>query len=515
MNSFHRVIAQLGDEAAERAENRRRTRNKDTVDTDLRSEKRSLDGPSSTIDEQREFLRVHALPGEIGQHAGNHVRAGDSHAHLGGRRHIGSECLGDRCHGLLGRIEIEMHRAAKQRFREVTRQQIGIGERRCGASTPEACRTGERASALWPDTQHAPVEGGDGAAARADRLDPGDGHDHRKIANFRGRRRQRFTVAHQRNIRAGTPHVHGEDVVLADRATKILDRRDARCGAGQKGMYGEGARFGRRHRSPVGPGDEKLRSRQPRRNVAFHRADIRIHAAAHECIEDTDGCPLIFADTRPDFARQTDFGVFADDTPDRAFDDCLMVRIGVAMEKRDRKPRSAGLHGLSREGLDRLFIDGRLDGAAPKEPFLDLEDHGTVNQRLGAVLENIERVAHSHALEFKQISIALRHEERDFRTLPLDHRIRADGRPVHHQCGLAVFRAKAFKQALKPLFESILKVWWRGGDFKTGDVLLTFTPSTEVGECTADVDADSKHNLLFSPQAKGQVASQQFKGSRL
>ena len=128
------LVAEVGDEVADRAEKTRRGRDEHREGAhDLRDRVRVKRAGAPVGDEREVAWIVAALDGDEPQRTG-HVLVDDREDALGGRLDRGeAHGVGDRLHGRAGRLDVELHLAAEQARRQVA-------ERRRSRRSPSAAR---------------------------------------------------------------------------------------------------------------------------------------------------------------------------------------------------------------------------------------------------------------------------------------------------------------------------------------------------------------------------------------
>ena len=125
------LVAEVGDEVADRAEQagRRRDDHRERAH-DLRHRVR-VQRPGAAVGDERELARVvAALDGDEPQRTG-HVLVDDREDPLGGLLDRGeAHRVGDRLHGRPRRLDVELHLAAEQPRRQVAEDDVRVGDGR-------------------------------------------------------------------------------------------------------------------------------------------------------------------------------------------------------------------------------------------------------------------------------------------------------------------------------------------------------------------------------------------------
>ena len=117
------------------------------------------------------------------------------------------------CKAAFGKVAAQPQPAGQRRLLgQIAAQQIGIRDRRLHAAAAVAGGAGDGAGRARADLQHAAIDPGDRSAAGADRLDRGDGHHDREVADAAVMRGHDMAVTDHRDVRAGATHVHGQQV---------------------------------------------------------------------------------------------------------------------------------------------------------------------------------------------------------------------------------------------------------------------------------------------------------------
>ena len=211
-----------------------------------------------------------------------------------GSFHLASELACDACERPRGPVAVQGHPPAEQpSTRQPAEQQVGVGDGRGGSAPTVAGRAGVRPRALRPDLEQSiPVEPGDGAAARPDRLYVDAREPDRKAGHRTLEGDVRPQVPHQRDVRAGPAHVEGDEIA-GTRAAPGIDRADhPGRRPRQGGAHGKGAGAGRRHEAAVRLVDPDAGVRHPLRESRFEARHVLVHDRLQPCVQHRGGAAL-------------------------------------------------------------------------------------------------------------------------------------------------------------------------------------------------------------------------------
>ena len=225
---LHEVVAHVGDELADGAQDARRRRHDQPGDLQLARHRRAVHGTGAAEGHQRGEARVVAALHRHDADAAHDV--GVRHAQDAGRggHRVEPERVRDvRLDSGARRGGIEPQCAAEPRLAaEPAEHQVGVGDGRPRAAAAVARRPRHGFRAHGPDAQGAAVvDPGDGAAAGADGDDVDGGQPHGDLPDAGRARRLRAAVADQADVGAGAADVHGDDVVGACQPARHAPRR--------------------------------------------------------------------------------------------------------------------------------------------------------------------------------------------------------------------------------------------------------------------------------------------------
>ena len=409
---------------------------------------------------------------------------------------IRAERGGDRLHRCLGEIAAQAQAAGERRvLREIAAEEIGVGDGRARAALPVAGRPRRGAGRARADFQHGSVEPGDRAAAGADRLDGGDGHHQREIADAPVMRHHRALAADQRDVRAGAAHVHGQQIGLVEHRAERGGGGDAGGGAGEQRVDRHARRLARTHHAAIRLGDEQPRFWQLGAEEIVELREIAGHGAACIGVEQGRGGALVFLRLRPDLVREDEIEI-GERRADRLRRRDLMGGIAVGVQEADRdgcgtrRDRSArGLHGL-------LGAERRVHAAIGEQPLLDLEHHAARDEWGRAVAEEIDGPVHPQSRDVEDVLEPGGDEQRERRAAALDHRVRADRGAVHDERVVLRCEAALRKHLAQARFHAFREIGRRRRHLEgldRGVAGRVAVPDREIREGAADVDADAKH----------------------
>ncbi|HKX00907.1 MAG TPA: hypothetical protein VJX71_00295 [Methylomirabilota bacterium] len=112
------------------------------------------------------------------------------------------------------------------------------------------------------------------------------------------------------------------------------------------------------------------------------------------------------------------------------------------------------------------------------------------DQRLRTVAVEIERVRQAEALDLEHVAEALGHQETEPRAGALDERVHRDRGAVDHEVDGARIDAVLVGQPIEPVLDGPGEVRRRRRHLQAGDVVRLRVVEGEVGEGSADVDAE-------------------------
>ena len=276
------VLAQVGDQAAERVGEPRPRRHEHLGDAKLARDRHGMQRPGPAEGEQHEVARVVAARQRHQPDGAGHVGIGEpedggSGILDGEAERPGQPVADGGAHGL--HVDGALDGGEARRI-EPAEHQVGVGDGGLAAAAAVADRPRRRAGRLGAHLQHAGrVERRDGAAAGADRAHVHHRHvDRQAVGDGQLRRHLRHAAVDQRHIGGGAAHVVGDGV--------------AEARLGERGRRGDHARGRpRHHRLGRVAGDQ---ARGDRAAVAVHDQEVAREAAllqlalqpAHVAVED-------------------------------------------------------------------------------------------------------------------------------------------------------------------------------------------------------------------------------------
>ena len=332
------LVAEVGDEIADGAEQARRRRHEDGERPHQLGDGVRVERPGAAVGDEREVARVvAALDGDEAQRA-RHVLVHDREDSLRGlldRRE--AHRVGDRLDRGARRLDVERHLAAEQLRRKVTEHDVRVGHGRQLAAPAVGGRAGSGARRLRPDAERLRQLGhvGDRAAARADRVDV-DGRD--ADAEVRDRRLapdRRLPVLAERDVGGRPSHVEREDVLEAGLGGDEEGAGDTAGRPGEHRVDRVPRRLAGRHQPRVGAEDVHVRLRADRLELGLEAVhvvgDLRPHVGVHAGRQR----PLVLPELGQDLGAERHREARVEALDDGA--DLLLVRgVHVGVDQRDR-----------------------------------------------------------------------------------------------------------------------------------------------------------------------------------
>ncbi len=392
---------------------------------------------------------------------------------------------------LLGERAVEPHPPAQEAIGvEEAAHEESVGERGVLAAAAVAGRPGTRARALGTHLGHADlVDPGDGAAPRPDGGDAHHRHHHRDTADVFRRAVARAAVLHHRNIRARAAHVERDQVAEAGRGGDVGRPDDPGRRAGQERRHR--LRPGRRHRhnAAVGLGHVGDRGHPARGQRRLEALEVPAHLRLHVGVHHRERGALVLARFRPHLVRGGHRhagrrGLGQGARP------ALVGRIAVGVDEADHEPldalRGQPVGGRGHGGL----VQRGIDPAVGPEALRDLSDARAGDQRLGTAAVEIERVRQAETLDLEDVPEPLGHQEAEPRAGALDQRVHRDRGAVDHHVDRAGIDALLTREAVEAVLDGPGEVRRRRRHLQAGDVVGLRVVEREIGEGSADVDAE-------------------------
>jgi hypothetical protein len=404
------VAALLARDEAERREDARCGRHEHGRDLELVRELTRVERPRSTERDQREVARVVAALHRDEADRAQHLGVRNPHSILGG----------DLAERRLGGASVELEPARKL-IRKPPEQEIGVRHGRPRPAEAIARRARVRPRALRACTQRAPrVPPDDGTPAGADGLEVDRRYADREPADGALGRAPRRSGRNQGDIRRGSAHVERDRAFEAGEPGN--ERRANRAGRGARdehrrrvsGALLEACDTARRAHDER-RGKPRLRAAVPQRREipGDDRAEVRVGHRRRRA--------LVLAELGRDLVRG-DHARTRQPPPELARDRRLVLGMAEREQEADRD-------GLGIELGERVEIEGLEDAVGPKplaNPVAVLES----NQRLGVPLAQAVEVRSRLPAQVQQVLESHGCDERRPRALPLEQRVRGDGRPV-------------------------------------------------------------------------------------
>ena len=482
------VVADVGDDAAERARYSRIARHDGPLQADAADHRADVQCPAAAEGKRHESAGVVAAFDRHEPDGAGHFGVGNTDDGFCRRDRIQSErpphMLDD---GVMRRLRIEPGKLAADGPLAVDapEHEIGVRQRRSRIALAVAggSRPGARALGTYfeqpplVDVRNGPAAGADGGD-----LDHGRADDEAEV-DGRLRRQRRLAVGDQRDVEGRAAEIGGDHVRIAraggdGSGCDHAGGRTRHGGADRKAPGG-----GRRHHPAVRLHDverapERLlleRSLELGEVAADDRLQIGVERRRRRALElaylgqDLGGDRDVLVGPEP-----------ADDARGR----CLVLGAGVGVDEADGYGLRAPLDELPRRGLHIPLRQGNEEAAVGEDPLVDLEPQVAIDNRPEVPLEPPGHwpVAAAH---LNNVAEALGRHEADARALPLEKRVGASCRAVHDRLQRADRR-----QPLESLDEArglIAAVRRHLGD---GELPPLAVVEEEVRERPPDIDAD-------------------------
>ena len=256
------ILAQVGDQAAQRIGEARPRRDQHLGDAELARQRHRVQRPGAAEGEQREVARIEAARQRHHADGAGHVRVAEPDD--GRRRRIDvdaqrpGELVGEDLAHLRHR---HRPRHGQQPLRvQPAQHQVGVGDGGLGAAAAVADGPRIGARRLRPDLQHAGrVDRGDRAAAGADALHVHHRHvDRQAVVDGELGRHLRHAAVDQRHVGGGAAHVVGDGVAHARLRQRRRRRHHARGRARHDGLGRLARHHAGRHGAAVAVHDQQV-----------------------------------------------------------------------------------------------------------------------------------------------------------------------------------------------------------------------------------------------------------------
>ena len=428
------LVAEVGDEIADGAEQAGRRRHEDRERPHQLGDGVCVERPGAAVGDEREVARVvAALDGDEAQRA-RHVLVHDREDSLRGllgRRE--AHRVGDRLHRGARRLDVERHLAAEQLRRQVPEHDVRVGHRRQLAAPAVGGRAGGGARRLRPDAQRLRQLGhvGDRAATRADRVDV-DGRD--ADAEVRDRRLapdRRLPVLAERDVGGRPSHVEREDVLEAGLGGDEEGAGDTAGRPGEHRVDRVPCRLAGRHQPGVRAEDVHVRLRPDRLELGLEAihvvGDLRPHVGVHAGRQR----PLVLPELGQHLGAERHREARVEALDDGA--DLLLVGwVHVGVDECDGERLDARLDEVADDLLDLRLVDRDDDRTAGVQALDCLTRVGERRRRIGLDHDDPprQRAGRLGAGEMEDLPEARRRDQPDARPLGLEHGVRRDGRAV-------------------------------------------------------------------------------------
>ncbi len=355
------LVAEVGDEVADRAEQARCRRDDHWERPHQLRERVCVQGAGAAVGDQREVAGVvAALHGHEPQRT-RHVLVDDRDDSLGGLLgRVEAHRVGNRLHGCPRRLDVERHLAAEQARREMAENDVGIRNRRLGAALAIRGRAGLGACRLGTDAQRFRQlrHVRDRAAACADGVHVHRGHLDPEVTDRRLAPDRRLPVLAERHVSRRPAHVEREDVVVARLARDEQRAGDAARRAGEDAVDRVAGGFACRHQARVGAEDVHFGFGADPAQLLLEAVDIVRHLRPHVRVHAGRQGPLVLAELGQHLGRERHREARVQTLDDLA--DLPLVRpVHVRVDQRDRQRLDTRLDEVADDRLDLLLVDGR------------------------------------------------------------------------------------------------------------------------------------------------------------
>jgi len=275
----------------------------------------------------------------------------------------------DRCHPLAGDGGATgTHRVGG----ESAQQQLGVGDRRLGATTPVADRPRPGTCRPWAHSERPTVvHPGDRATAGADGVDVDHRHPDRVGADAQIGRDRRLAAFDQADVTGGPAHVHRDQLLTPSQARHVLGPLHTCCRPRQKRIDGAPPRSVDVDEPAVG-----LHDRRPDRDALFGEprlksAEIVVHHGDQRRVQRRRQRAFVLADLRQDRARARDghAEVRCSDVFGQAALVCVVL---VGEQQADGDAIDAGGRELLDDGVDSGVLEWLAHGTPLVQALCDL-----------------------------------------------------------------------------------------------------------------------------------------------
>ena len=306
-------------------------------------------------------------------------------------------------------------------------------------------------------------------------------------------------VVDDRPLCGGTAHVERKDLGLVDQSAVIGAHQGARHGPrlDQPNRKATGD-LGRRH-AAVGRHHEKLAAETHLRRAPLQRMQVAIDHGLGVGVDRRRRPSLELLREGTHFRRngQVEVGKLAFDQPPNRL---LVGGIGVGMEK---------TYG---EGLDTEFSDQSLgsfanlverqlvfDPAIEMGALRHLGPMGPWHDRLGEPQSQIAHFVAFFLADIQGVPKSLGDQHAGYRALALYGQVRDKGCPMNDHVDPGDIEPVSIQQFLGAAKNRRGRILGRGQDLVNGNGPLVLIDQCEIGECAADVDAETMTHAAFRP----------------
>ena len=223
--------------------------------------------------------------------------------------------------------------------------------------------------------------------------------------------------------------------------------------------------------------------------MVVEAAEIRLDHGTDIGVERRRRGALVFPVLPQDLVRQRDEYVghcAPHDLPDAP----LVRRIRVRVEQAHSHRLDAPLKHRAHKLFDRCVVERDQNLACGVDPFRHFERQAALDQRTGAVEEQVERFDPVAPSDHVDITKTFGRNQRGARPFPLEHRVDCDGRAVEHfgePRHVAAHEIERVRHTLR---------WICGNGRRLGRDDVAVDDADEIGERAADVHADRVHEFF-------------------
>ncbi len=420
---------------------------------------------------------------------------------------VDAERARDASHRRLGGRRVEAGSPAQEVGGiEEPQHHIGVGDGGVTAPAPIAGGARHRARALGAHVQDAAhVHRRDGAAARSQRVNVDARQRHLAAAHRLVAGEMRLAALQQRDVRAGSPHVEGDEIALADHPRTVPASRDA---ARRPRQYGSGSQANR----VLDGGDTAMRLHDEdaagiagRRQPLLEAAEIAREHRPHIGVDHGGAEALVLLDLRQHLRRERNVGR-RQQTREQPARGLLVPPVPVGMEVADGDRLDLGPGQLAHGRLDRALVQRGFDGAVEADALAHVEPPRSRHQRDGRRHAQVVAVVLEPLAHLDDVPVTSGGEHAHGGALPLQQGIGGHRGPVHDQLGTGQQGARVEPELGGEETEAVEHA--DGGIGRRGRGLrergaAVLVHRDQIGERPADVDADAEGHAHALPLRRG------------